>query len=82
MVKLNPDGTKRQSLWSGLLWIVFIVFGVWLLPQGIAAMFTGEKVHTISHNASYYGWEVMLTSLGAMAFGVFGLWTLIQSRRR
>ena len=77
-----PDLSRKWGPGHLLFSLVLLTFGLYLLPLAITAFRTGERVHGLSISKAYDWFEVLWTSLGSIALGLFGVWNVWRDRNR
>jgi hypothetical protein len=74
----EPGVVKRVTIIS----IVFLVFGIVIIPMSLTAFRSGESIPMLSHNRPIYGWEGFVISFFAELIGVGGLWAAARHRAK
>jgi hypothetical protein len=82
MPEIEPGfapGANRRVL---LISIVFIIFGIGILPMSLHAFHSGEPIPMLSRGRQIYGWEGILISGLAIIVGIGGIWAVLSRMRR
>ena len=81
--RFRPESvTRRWERRVIVISIIFIVFGLGIIPMSLSAFRSGQPIALFSHDRPIYGWEGFLTTICAELAGVGGIWGVMRKRRR
>ncbi|MGI8496836.1 MAG: hypothetical protein ACR2OG_04530 [Gemmatimonadaceae bacterium] len=71
---LEPGAPRRVIVIS----IVFILFGIVIIPMSLTAYRSGQPIPMLSKTRPIYGWEGLLISFLAVLAGIGGIWAALR----
>ena len=74
----KPGASRRVIILS----IVFILFGIGMIPMSLTAYRTGTPISLLSRGRPIYGWEGFLISFLSVIIGIGGIWAALRHRHK
>lgn len=78
---MKTDEKPKKVAGFILIGIVFLVFGIWMLVNGVGAIRSGKIIPGGSRAKPMTGIESVLLGSAAIGIGAYGVWLGIKGKR-